>query len=183
MKTSQIGALLAGCLVLLAPAVSNALYAKAGESSVRATVSASAGISFVAKAADLRVADDGATVTFAVPVAALKTGIGMRDSHLREHLEESKFPDVTFSIARADVRLPPAGGSLDAAVRAAVTMHGVSRAEQVAYSIAAVTGGYRVHVEKLVLRLSDYGVRPASFAGVTVKNDVVIAADVPLNGE
>jgi polyisoprenoid-binding protein YceI len=181
MKIRPLAGLVTGCAILFAPAISEALYAKGGEPSVRATVSASAGISFAAKSSDLRVADDGATVTFSVPVGTLKTGIGMRDSHLREHLEDSKFPDVTLSIARADVRLPTAG-ALEATVRATVTLHGVSRPEQVPYSISGAPGGYRVHVDKLLLRLSDYGIAAPSFAGVTVKNDVAITADVPLNG-
>src|SRR5262245_45664247 len=38
------------------------------------------------------------SVTLSVPVASMKTGIDMRDEHLRskDWLEAAKFPDITF---------------------------------------------------------------------------------------
>jgi polyisoprenoid-binding protein YceI len=171
-----------GALLLFASPEADALYARGGDASVKATVSATGGITFAAKTNDVRVADDGTVVAFAVPVATLKTGIDMRDNHLREHLEEPKYPLVTLSVTKSDVKLPSAAGSFDGSVDSTVTFHGVKRQEQVAYAITSAASGYRVHVEKLVLHLSDYGIQKPSFAGVTVKDEVTIAVDVPLIG-
>ena len=181
MRARLSALVLAGAVLLGAPAA-RAVYTRSGDASVKATIAASGGITFTAKTADVRVADDGTSVTFAVPASALETGISMRDNHLRDHLEATKYPTITFSIVKADVKLPAPGASLEGTVGSSVTLHGVKKTESVPYSISAANGGYRVHVDKLVLHLSDYGIERPSFAGVTVKNDVAVAVDLPLNG-
>jgi polyisoprenoid-binding protein YceI len=68
-----------------------------------------------------------ATVSLAVPVASMKTGIDMRDEHLRskDWLDAAKFPDITFVSKK--VAAPVEGFKNRAKVTGDFTMHGVAK--------------------------------------------------------
>ncbi len=77
------------------------------------------------------------SVTVEVPVASLKTGIDMRDEHLRSPmwLDAAKYPKITFTSTSARrVR----GNAWE--VRGVLTLHGVSREITVRADVRPVAG-------------------------------------------
>lgn len=66
------------------------------------------------------------SVTLAVPVASLKTGIDLRDEHLRSEqwLDAAKFPEITFASKKAE---PVKDAKNKVKVTGEFTMHGVTK--------------------------------------------------------
>jgi polyisoprenoid-binding protein YceI len=66
------------------------------------------------------------SVTLSVPVASMKTGIDMRDEHLRskDWLEAAKFPDITFVSKKVE---PVKDAKNRVTATGDFTMHGVTK--------------------------------------------------------
>lgn len=66
------------------------------------------------------------SVTLSVPVASLKTGIDLRDEHLRSDkwLDAAKFPDLTFASKKVE---PVKDAKNKVKVTGEFTMHGVTK--------------------------------------------------------
>lgn len=119
------------------------------------------------------------TISVQVPVSTLKTGIDMRDEHLRSSmwLDAEKFPKITFTSTSAR-RLR--GNAWE--VRGVFTLHGVSRevtvkaeVRPVPASVAKAAGledGDWVRLSApFTIKLSDFGVMIPPMAAAKV-NDV-----------
>ncbi len=111
-------------------------------------------------AADFANLGAGCEVRIAVDMASLKTGIGMRDTHMRErHLETEKYPQAVFTgnrvVAAAPASLAP-GGTARVTVAGTFDLHGVSREVELPVDLAlAADGTLTVRVQFNVL-LTDH---------------------------
>jgi polyisoprenoid-binding protein YceI len=111
-------------------------------------------------AADLANLAAGCEVRLAVDLASLKTGIGMRDTHMRErHLETDKHPQAVFTGSKVVSATPTAlapGGTARVTVAGTFALHGVSREVELPVDLAqAADGTLSVRAEFMVL-LTDH---------------------------
>lgn len=116
---------------------------------------------------DLKKVGDKISGTFKVKLNDFKTGIAMRDQHLQDLLESSKYPWAKFVLSEAAMRDGNISGTLE--------LHGKS----VAYSWPAEFKGNRVSV-KGKLKLTDFGITPPEYKLAKVSNDVEITVDLAL---
>lgn len=128
-----------------------------------------AGLRITGKGGGVSANEEGANVIVTVPLGSLTTGIGLRDSHMRDrYLETSKYPNAVLNVPRSALALP-AGGSGD--TNGTMTLHGKQRPVKIHYDARkqgdtyAVTGTTRIN-------MTDFGIERPSFAGTTVKPDV-----------
>jgi polyisoprenoid-binding protein YceI len=111
-------------------------------------------------AADFADLGAGCEVRIAVDMASLETGIGMRDTHMRErHLETEKYPQAVFAgnrvITASPASLAP-GGAGRVTVAGSFDLHGVSREVELPVELAlAADGTLTVHAQFNVL-LTEY---------------------------
>lgn len=117
---------------------------------------------------------DGATLTgkFEVRLDALKTGIDLRDEHMKEtYLKVKEFPTATLTIA--PTTLPAAAGKVECPFTGTLTLKGkdapVSGTLEASIGDADVTGE-----AKMTVKLTDYPVGVPSYLGVTVAESVEI---------
>lgn len=87
----------------------------------------------------------GCEVRVAVDMASLKTGIGMRDTHMRErHLETETYPQAVFTgnrvVAATPAILVP-GGTARVTVAGTFDLHGVSREVELPVDLALAADG------------------------------------------
>lgn len=154
------------------------LAALASPSGARVGFAASgpAGMKIEGTTQALNVADDGTSVVVDVPLGDLRTGIALRDHHMREkYLEVPKFPSAELKVARSALRMPPAGASVAADVPAQLTLHGQTRPITVHYDAKSDGAGYAVS-GRFRVNMNDYGISVPSYLGVTVKPDVDVTA-------
>ncbi len=128
------------------------------------------------KTNQLRVDDDGTTLKIVVPLATLKTGIALRDRHMREkYLQVEKYPDAVLELPWSAVKLPPDGQTVDGTAPGKMTLHGQTHEVQVSYRVSRSGNHYQVS-GNVPLKITDYGIDIPSYLGITVQPDVQTSA-------
>lgn len=100
-----------------------------------------------------------------VSVKSLKTGMDLRDKHLKDKLEIKKHPYIIIDKAVAK------GGK----GTAIVNIRGMKKKLAFAYKIKG-----KYFVAKFPLKLSDYKFKGINYMGVGVKDKIVITASLPI---
>lgn len=129
-------------------------------------------------------AADNARAEVRVDLTTLKTGIDLRDTHMRDnHLETNRFPETVFTLERLTL---PAGG-LSAGIRTKVDvqgtldLHGVQKAIAPDVHITRIqTGGAeRLKIEAaFTVRLADYGIKRPQFLVMKLSEEQRITAEL-----
>lgn len=124
---------------------------------------------------EAQVAIDGGKIagTFEVPLAALKTGMDMRDRHLHETLDVAKFPKAKLVLEPT----PASSGKHD--VKGQLTIKGVTKPAKGSCEVLPSGSSFNAKCT-LDVKISDYpslykaGETKLSNAGVSVKDDVKV---------
>lgn len=164
-------------LVLAWVALAAGTWTRVDEAKVTFAARGTAGFKLAGTTDQLSVRDDGANLTFTVPLKTVKTGIDLRDRHMNEkYLETQKFPDATLVLPRAALKVPARDGeTTQGEVTGTLTLHGVTRDQTVRYTAQRVGGAQRVSAS-FKMNFRDHGVNVPSYLGVTVKPDVEVQA-------
>lgn len=113
---------------------------------------------------------NGSTVSaknIKVPLETLKTGIDLRDKHMKEkYLEIAKFPEAELIEATGQ----------NGTAKGKLKLHGVEK---------EIAGAYQIIDNKELratfpLKLSDYNISGIRYLGVGVKDDVDVTVTLPL---
>ncbi len=114
----------------------------------------------------LTIADGKATGEFKLDLSQFKTGMEKRDEHMKATLEVEKYPTATVTFK--DITVPQG----KATIPVELELHGQKKpvTMEAEFSSGKALGKMRV-------KLSEFGIKPPSFAGITVKDDV----DVTIN--
>lgn len=127
----------------------------------------------------VKVADDGTTLSFAVPMTTVSTGIELRDDHMNEHyVEVAKYPDVTMKIPKASVQWPAnVGDSTSGKVSGTFNVHGVDLPTEVSYTIKKGKTSSKV-TAKFAFDTAKAGITIPAYLGITV--DPAMTAEATL---
>jgi polyisoprenoid-binding protein YceI len=139
-----------------------------------------AGMAIEGTTSAVDVQEPGSDVVIDVPLSNLRTGIELRDRHMRDkYLEVARFPKASLRVPRNALTLPDAGKTVEATVPGSLTLHGQTK---------PVTVNYRIHAEgaKLAVHgtihfdMRAFGIAVPTYLGVTVKPDVDVVTDFRL---
>lgn len=113
---------------------------------------------------------------FEVRVADMRSGIGLRDRHLRATLRADSFPLIRFELVGVDAA-GATGDSVAVHYQGRVTIRGVTRTVRVPGVVVRRADSLVVLVTRFPLNLAEYDVRPPSrFLGaVRVQDDVHVS--------
>ena len=130
----------------------------------------------------------GGRVKLAVPVGSLRTGIAMRDEHLRSPmwLDAERYPTITFASTKAEK-----AGDRRWKVTGDFTMHGVTKALVIEVQATPIAreviakagftqggkGGLSVRAS-FALKLSDFGVKVPDAAAGKVSDALAVSVDM-----
>lgn len=133
------------------------------------------GGAFEGKTADLTVKENADTVTVAVALQNLDTGIKLRNTHMREkYLEVAKFPEATLDVAKSALRIPEPGKTSEGDATGAFTLHGVKKDVKFHYKGACDAANVCDVVGTFDFNFNDHGVQVPSYLGVTVKPETSV---------
>jgi polyisoprenoid-binding protein YceI len=91
--------------------------------------------------------------------ATLKTGIGLRDRHLRQELDTDRFPLITMAVERVSASATAAGGETSVVIQGALTVKG--QAHAVSFSGTAALRGDTLAVQaRTPLTFTALGMKP-----------------------
>jgi polyisoprenoid-binding protein YceI len=173
MTRTILAAVLVGLssLGLLAGTATAAFNANGGRASFHAV--GPAGLAIEGQGGDVQVHEKDGHLAVTVGLNSLKTGIDLRDRHMKEkYLETGKFATATLTVDTAKLRRP-SGEKVSADVDGTLSLHGVTKQVRVHY--VASGDPKNVQIDGSVhLKMTDYGIVVPSYLGVTVKPDVDI---------
>lgn len=165
--------LLTLALLLATPALAG--VERTGAASATFTGKGPAGFKLEGTTTELTVKDDGKQVVFTLPLATLKTGIDLRDKHMREkYLETDKYPNAELAVDWSTIKLPAKGETSTQTVPGKMSLHGKTHDVSVTYTVKN-TGDVYETSGTVPLNLKDYDVNIPSYLGVTVKPDIETA--------
>jgi polyisoprenoid-binding protein YceI len=163
-------------------ALGHAALSSATDSHVTFDALGPAGFKIQGTTTDLSVSEADGNVIVSVPLANLTTGISLRDHHMKEkYLEVPKFPAAVLTVAKSALKLPSAGGQVDADVPGSLALHGQTHPVSVHYS-AKGDGTTNSAQGKFHLNMTEFGIVVPSYLGVTVKPDVDVSASFRVAG-
>ena len=105
----------------------------------------------------------------------LRTGIGLRDSHLRDYLEveQSVNEEAVLSEIQVDGIGPEGFTTGTYQFHARLRLHG--REQRVAGTVQIRASGSRVHAQaEFPIRLSDFAIERPAYLGIGVKDDLTV---------
>lgn len=151
-------------------ATADAAWSSSGERRASFKALGPGGLAIEGKGNDVTVKDQGNEIAVIVGLNQMKTGIDLRDRHMREkYLETNKYPKATFTVEKSKVKLP--GGS---EVEGTLQLHGVTKPIKVKYDAKGTDQS--LHVQGTArLNMKDFGIQVPSYLGVTVKPDVTVS--------
>lgn len=133
------------------------------------------GLAIDGKTSDVSVADDGTTVTVTIAFANIDTGMSLRNKHTKEDLEADKYPNATLKVPRSALKFPAAGTETSGDAKGSLTIHGQTKDVSFHYTAKLSGDVYDVKASSRI-HVGDYGVKPRSYLGVSIKPDVDIYA-------
>jgi polyisoprenoid-binding protein YceI len=170
MRTSRIAAFFTVAALAVAP-LAHAKLGNASGASANFHASGPAGLAIDGKTSDVTVADDGANVMVTVKLAAIDTGVGLRNDHTKKALETDKFPDAMLTVPRAALKFPADGASSEGDAKGSLKIHGTPK--DVTFHYKASKKGAAITVEGSTrVNVDEFGIKRPSYLGVTVKQDV-----------
>jgi len=124
------------------------------------------------------VAGDAATIRnlrFEVDPKTFKTGIALRDQHMYEQVftADGSIPAIVVRADRFDARRNPKTSKWEATFQAQVTMRKVAKPVRFHASMEQKSSGAIVSAEGIV-KTSDFGVKPITYSGARVNDDVTV---------
>jgi polyisoprenoid-binding protein YceI len=162
----------AAVAVAALPFVAQAALVRTGDALVQFTAVGPGGLRIVGKSGELQVSDAGPTLKLIVPLGGLKTGIELRDRHLRDkYLQVGQYPNAQLEVQRAALKQPAAGASVTAEAEGTLLLHGKSKPVRLKYT--AQHEGARIKVEGgLRIDMRDFGIPVPDYMGLKVKPEV-----------
>lgn len=156
-----------------APAAAD--WVRQGEADVQFEAKTNIGIQVTGKTQELALEEKEGLVLLTVPLNTVKTGMDMRDSHMRESLEVDKFPNAQLAIPLTSLQLPESGKQSEGSVQGDMTLHGKTLKVPVNYKLSSEGSTLKVQAQ-VPLRYTDFGIPVVSRVGAKVKDDLVIKA-------
>ena len=139
-----------------------------GQASFKATGPAGFKIVGVSKTVDIK--DDGKMLTVTVKLADIDTDNSLRDRHMLDDLEATKFPSCSLSVALEGLK----EGATGAEGKGTFSIHG--KTKDIPFKYTSKCNAEVCDVEgSAELNLKDYEVKIRSYLGITVKPEVMVS--------
>ena len=180
--TLSLSLSVAGFVVATAAVAAGSFKLKA-EPSISFTATGVAGLKINGATSRLTMSEEGDKLTFKAPTTDFKTGIGLRDRHLKEHIEADKFPEAKLVLDRSKIAFPDgaAATAKSSSVRGDFTLHGISKPVDITYGVDKTAAGYHVHGD-FDVNLQDYKIQKPCYMGICVGDKVHVTASFDVQG-
>ena len=161
-------------VAILIPFAADAQLTRSGSPDLSFVAKGTAGLTITGKTSELSVTDNSRSVVVKVPLDGLATGISLRDKHMKDYLEASKYPAAELEVVRSSIKFPGPGQEASADADGTLKLHGVSRPVKVHYRAKRNGDTYAVN-GSLHVNMNDYEIKVPSYLGITVKPDVDVS--------
>lgn len=158
---------------------SYAAFTSAKDISVKFQAVGPAGLKIDGTGSSLTVTEKDGKIEFVAGVTDLKTGIKMRDDHLKKALAVEKHKEAKLVVERSQLTLPEAGKASKGKVAGKLTLHGQEKSVPVYYKVERKGEDYEVS-GRTTVNIEEFGIEKPCYLGVCVKPDVKVSVKVTL---
>lgn len=132
-----------------------------------------AGLKIEGESSQLTAKESGGILTLTAPLTSLKTGISLRDNHLKDALNVSKHPTAQLAVKRAALKFPANDKSLEGSATGDFTLNGTKKPLKFNYKVSRTGSDY--HVQGLAtVDITKFKLEKPCYLGVCVSQDVKI---------
>ena len=144
-----------------------------GQSDIKFLAVGPAGMKINGKSDDLAVEEKDGKLVFTAALTDLKTGIGLRDKHLRGYLKTDQHPNAKLVVDKGKLKTPDEGKTNNGNAAGQFTLNGVTK--PVKFSYRARRNGNDYDVQGLTqIDIRDFKVEVPCYLGVCVEPTVKI---------
>ncbi|MEZ4221343.1 MAG: YceI family protein [Polyangiaceae bacterium] len=166
-------ALIATALVLGLAIPASAKFEAAGDDDVRFLAKGPAGMKINGKASGFEANERGGKLVIKVPVNDMKTGIGLRDRHLKKYLKAGQHPKAELVVDRGKLKLPDDKKVASGEATGQFTLAGVTKPLKFNYKAKRTGSDYHVQARATV-DIRDHDIEVPCYLGVCVDPEVKI---------
>jgi polyisoprenoid-binding protein YceI len=110
-------------------------------------------------------------ITLTAPLTNLKTGIGLRDRHLKGYLNTDKHPKATLVVDRSKLKVPDDGQTVQSGGTGSFTMNGVTKPLKFKYKAKRAGADYNVQ-GMTDINIKDFAIEQPCYLGVCVDPNI-----------
>lgn len=169
-------------VAVAAPLIAQAKFKDIGDVSITFLAKGPAGMKIPGEAGEGSAKEEDGKIKFTVPVSSMgKTGIGLRDKHMRGYLTAKDCDDkgkVVFKVDRSKVKVPENDKTVEGNATGELTLNCVTKSQPFKYKAKRTGSDY--HVQALFdVDIFEHDVKPC-YLGVCVDKTVKVNAKMKL---
>ncbi|HSC88764.1 MAG TPA: YceI family protein [Polyangiaceae bacterium] len=145
----------------------------AGELEFRAA--GPAGLTIDGEGSGITLHEEAGFLILTAPLAQLKTGISLRDDHLRKALDTKTYPTARLTVERTKLKLPADNQEYEGTAVGQLTLHGVTKPTQFAYKAKRTGSDYLVQ-GRFEVDITQFNIEVPCYLGVCVDKTVKVKA-------
>jgi polyisoprenoid-binding protein YceI len=172
-------------LVLLSTTFAVAALARfelIGDSEIQFQAVGPAGLTINGTASSLSGKEEKDSIVLTTSAKGLKTGIGLRDRHLRKYINADKHSEISFRVKKSALEVPEDRKEVESQAKGVLTLNGQTK--PVSFVYKAKRTGSDVHVQgRGEIDIEKFGIEIPCYLGVCVERTVKVKAKFKLRGE
>ncbi len=115
----------------------------ARDADLRALAIGPAGMKINCKWSDLKAEERGEKIVLTSKLTNIKTGVGLRDNHLRKYFNTDRHPNATLTVDKSKIKLPEKGKTTRGSATGQLTLNGVTAPFTFTYKVKGNGGSYQ----------------------------------------
>lgn len=171
-------ALVVAVLITIAATAQAALSA-IGDSRVEFRAVGPAGLKIDGVGSGIKASESGGVLKVAAPLTNLKTGISLRDDHLKKALNVKKHPTATLAVERSKLKFPEDKKTVTASATGQFTLNGTTKPVKFDYKVERTGSDYHVQ-GRTEVDITDFKIEKPCYLGVCVDEDVKVKVNFKL---
>ncbi len=153
--------------------VAHAALVGIGKSDVSFRAVGPGGLKIDGSGSSLTTKESGGVITLEAPLTALKTGISLRDDHLKKAINANKHPKAVMEVKRSALKFPDDKKSLEGSATGDFTLNGTKKPLKFSYKVSRTGSDY--HVQGLAtVDITKFNLEKPCYLGVCVDKDVKV---------
>jgi polyisoprenoid-binding protein YceI len=165
--------------LLSVPFAAGAKLSSIGTPSIQFLAVGPAGMKINGTSSELTASEADNKLTLTAPLTNLKTGIGLRDNHLRGYLNTKQHPSAKLVVDKTKLKLPEDGKTADGSATGDFTLNGQTKPLKFRYR--AKRTGTDYHVQGMAdVNIENYGIEQPCYLGVCVEPNVKLKVSFKL---
>lgn len=165
---------LSTCLALGTVAVAgDAKVTRIDKTEVKFLAVGPAGLKINGTGSDVNVDEQDGKYVLTTSLKDLKTGIGLRDQHLKKYIASDKHPQAKLVVAKDQIKLPEDNKESTGSAKGQLTLHGVTKPVAFNYKIKRTGSDY--HVQAMFdVDITKHDIEKPCYLGVCVDQNVKV---------